>query len=158
MRPFVIMQLNHHHHRPPHASHTSKSHSTQHHPFVPRLNARPHPPSHVRPAAPVSLLCMACPAWHRGPLSPASASASSYASATLACLALPRKYGCTLTPLSMSASASSSAPTLQSEKPPSLWVWVRPCRAPRCRSYVRRRPPSARPRCRERCAPIDPGG
>jgi hypothetical protein len=47
---------------PPHASHTSKSHSSQHHHPEPRLSARPHPPSHVRPAASVSRLHMRCPA------------------------------------------------------------------------------------------------
>eukprot|EP00964_Phaeocystis_antarctica_P100453 scaffold66079_cov60-Phaeocystis_antarctica.AAC.4 len=39
---------------PPHASYTSKSHSSQHHHLEPRLSARPHPPSHVRPDASVS--------------------------------------------------------------------------------------------------------
>ena len=47
---------------PPHTSHTSKSHSSQHHHPEPRLSARPHPPSHVRPAASVSRLHMRYPA------------------------------------------------------------------------------------------------
>ena len=72
-----------------------------HHPFVPRRNARPHPPSHVSPAAPVSLLCMACPAWHRGPSSPASALASSFA--TSQALTAPAARGAFGVPTAMAS-------------------------------------------------------
>ena len=91
---------------PPHASHTSKSHCSQHHHSSARLSARPHPPSHVKPAASVALLHMVCPAWHRGSPSPVPTPAP--APSEVACLARPRKYGWIRTPFSIRASASAS--------------------------------------------------
>ena len=46
---------------PPHLSHTSKSHASQHHHSAPRPIRLPHPPSHHRPADPAVHRVMACP-------------------------------------------------------------------------------------------------